>query len=422
MRAFLRSQSGSVLILMTFCFAVLAGFGVLTVDVCRILVTRTQLQNAADAAALAGAGLFCSSTPTEDEVRAQARLVGGANAALGDQSVGGRATSVVLPDSQISVNLLSGEVRVIANSETRQYFLALLGPRVVSQLVSANATAQCAALCAVSCLKPWSIPDRWDDTTPIAGYDSGPNAWVNNEEWDSEDFIDLDEDGMWDPGEAVDPRSDDNGNGQYDEEYYNPVTTGYNPDPTSPPNTQNGNLGDIGLQLTLKSGNPSGSDPPAPGQYFPVDFPPINKGRPVTGGDQYRENIAGCNTVNGVAIEPGDSLQLEPGAMIGPTAQGMRDLIAQDPGAAWDPNCQCVVNSAHGVSPRVVLLPLHNPRAGIISGRRIVVVTKVVAFFIENMQGQNVVGRFLKVQGEGVPCPPGVSGPGNFAFRLSLTE
>jgi hypothetical protein len=142
----------------------------------------------------------------------------------------------------------------------------------------------------------------------------------------------------------------------------------------------------------------------------------------VTGGDQYRENIARCNTANGVGIEQGDSLQLEPGAMIGPTAQGMRDLIALDPDAEWDGSCECVVNSDYGLSPRIILIPLHDPRVPIDSGRQIVVVAKVAAFFIERMQGNDVQGRFLKVRAPGTPCPGGQGGPGNFAFQLSLTE
>lgn len=205
MRTLLRSQSGSILILVALCFAVLAGFGVLTVDIGRLVVTRSQLQNSADAAALAGAGLYCSASPSEGEVRDAARLIGGANLALGDESVGGRATPVVLPDDQILIDASVREVRVIARSATSQYFLGLVRSRLDSQLVSAVACARCAALCAVSCLKPWSIPDRWDDTTPIPGYDVGRNAWVNNEQWDREEFIDQNENGRWDAGEPVDP-------------------------------------------------------------------------------------------------------------------------------------------------------------------------------------------------------------------------
>ena len=75
MRQWIRNDKGNVLIIVAFATAVLAGFGILTIDIGRMLVTRTQLQNAADAGALAGAGVFCSSTPgSDDEAHAAAAL------------------------------------------------------------------------------------------------------------------------------------------------------------------------------------------------------------------------------------------------------------------------------------------------------------------------------------------------------------
>ena len=168
-----------------------------------------------------------------------------------------------------------------------------------------------------------------------------------------EKFTDTDESGKWELGESYE---DDNGNGQYDAENYHPSLTGYGPDPVP------GNFlspdGDLGLELTLHAGNPSNSDPPAPGQYFSVDLPPINKGTPIPGGDEYRENIARCNPTS---IEKGDWLATEPGLMTGPTNQGMRDLIAQDPDAEWDDATQSVTGSNFAVSPRIVLIPIHDP-------------------------------------------------------------
>ena len=51
-----------------------------------------------------------------------------------------------------------------------------------------------------------------------------------------------------------------------------------------------------------------------------------------TGASRYRWNIANCNPT---AYGPGDTLVSETGDMKGPTGQGMKDLIAQDPGAYW---------------------------------------------------------------------------------------
>ena len=53
------------------------------------------------------------------------------------------------------------------------------------------------------------------------------------------------------------------------------------------------------------------------------------------GGNNYRNNIATCDPT---VIGPGTVLDVEPGNMIGPTSQGMNDLIALDPKAQWDPD------------------------------------------------------------------------------------
>ena len=123
----------------------------------------------------------------------------------------------------------------------------------------------------------------------------------------------------------------------------------------------------------------------------------------------------------GTDAATGDILSTEPGNMVGPTSQGMDDLIALDPDAYWDNSTQSVQNSEFGVSPRIVLIPLHDPRYKIERGRTELRVTKVAAFFMERMQGKEVVGRFIKVRGPGDPCPAGV-GAGSFVSNLSLIQ
>ena len=428
MRQFLKKEQGNALILGAVSFAVLTGFGVLTIDIGRILVTHTQLQNAADAAALAGASAFCDDFNASDaEVQSRARLVGESHYSLAMD----KPEKVDIPNSQIlitrNVDEQRNEVEVLTQSTTKQYFLNLMngqgwgGPGGNSDVVHAKATAACGATCGVTCVKPWSLPDRWDDVTPVAGYTGGtvngkkmPN-WRGNNEWDSEYDAggDTNNNGLWDPGEAY---TDGNGNGQYDAEAYNPLLTGYIPDPYP------GNLlspgGDLGLELTLKSDNDS---KPTPGQYQAVDLPPVNRGTPITGGAEYERNIAACNAAE---VWPGDWLQLEPGNMVGPTNQGMRDLIAQDPDAYWDPITQSVQDSKFTISPRIVLVPIHDPRIPIAGGRNTVQVTKVAAFFMEQMEGNaEVRGRFLKVRNPGTPCAAGGGGGGgltSFTYSLSL--
>jgi hypothetical protein len=105
-------------------------------------------------------------------------------------------------------------------------------------------------------------------------------------------------------------------------------------------------------------------------------------------------------------VEPGDRLQLEPGNMVGPTMHGMEDLIAKDPGARWDPSTNAVVGSNFGLSPRVGLIPLFDPRLAPSSGRNYVTVSKIGAFFIESVgPGSQVQGRFIQITTQGSPCP-----------------
>jgi hypothetical protein len=104
----------------------------------------------------------------------------------------------------------------------------------------------------------------------------------------------------------------------------------------------------------------------------------------------------------------------------------MRALIAHDPGAYWDDVTQSVQNSKFQISPRIVLVPIHDPRIPIKSGNSNVQVTKIVAFFMEQMEGSgDVRGRFLKVRNPGEPCVAGAGGAGgavSFTYQLSLIK
>jgi hypothetical protein len=271
--------------------------------------------------------------------------------------------------------------------------------------VFAQVPPGCSDLCAVSCLKPISIPDRWDDVTPIVGYSGGgprmPN-WRNNNAWDSEAFVDTNGNGLWDEGETFD---DSNGNGAYDAEAYDPLLTGYVADPY--PGNQLAPSGDVGLVLTLRASNDSR---PTPGLYYFVDLPPINRGTPITGGPEFRENFDSCNSA---LAGRGDLLQLEPGNLLTQADQAMRGIMAEDPDAYWDAVSQQVLGSQFQSSPRIIFLPIHDPRIPIRLSFQAVVVTKVAAFFMEAMTGTaQVSGRFVRASGEGEICSGGGSNAG----------
>lgn len=250
----------------------------------------------------------------------------------------------------------------------------------------------CVDLCRIPCIKPISIADRWDDVTGIPGYMGEPGRpdWRNNAQFDQENFNDANGNGVRDGSEAF---LDDNGNGLFDEELYDPATTGYHaPD-------------DLGLEIVLHPGSPF--DAPTPGQFYSVRFPPVNKGTPVGGSDAYRWNWANCAPT---AVEPGDALQPSAGSLVGPTNQAMRNLIAQDPDAYWDDATRQVQGTDFALSPRVLLVAAHDPHIPVTSEINLVV-RKILAFFAERMVGEaEVRGRLLRVQAPGENCGGGSAG------------
>jgi len=201
--------------------------------------------------------------------------------------------------------------------------------------VSACATAEIANAQFANCLKPWALPDAFDD---------------------------INANGEYDPGE-----------------YYEAGVTSYGTDYRS-------NGFDVGMELIVKQASPS--DAIAPGQFFPIDLP-IPDG-PDAGGDNYRENIYTCNASE-VAI--GDLLMTENGNMIGPTKQGVEELISYDPNAFWNDVTGSVANSAYGAggSPRIIRIPFFDPGFPPTSGKQEVQVTNIASLFLEGIDNNGVV-------------------------------
>lgn len=104
----------------------------------------------------------------------------------------------------------------------------------------------------------------------------------------------------------------------------------------------------VGDSLTLQSDAP---DHYSPGWYMKFSLP----GR--TGADAYRENISGSSSQT---VSIGDIVEQKMGNMVGPTRQGVKDLIAQDPDAYWDETNDCVVTQ-NPASPRIAPLVVFDP-------------------------------------------------------------
>jgi len=358
----LGNNRGSVIIMTALALVVMFAFGALTIDGAMMMTTRNQLQAAADAAALAGASGLVSGNQATATTRA-------ITIAANNQAEQDIKRPVIITAADVTFPR-DGVVRVRTHRTQSTgdalvaYFLRIVNPASNNRTdVTATAAAEVYDVCQSECMKPWSIPDRWNDA---------------------------------------------NGNGRMDAgENYDPVTTGFQ----AP--------GDVGTTIVLKVGNPQQAI--AAGQFFPIDLPPLdcNCGvNPIPGGSEYRSNIANCNPYS---VGIGDRLEVEPGNMVGPTKQGVQNLIDQDPGAYWDASEQTIKGSAFGKSPRIILVPFFDPTSPPTSGRNWVRVTKIGAFFLEGVQGNgDVTGRFIKATVDGPKCV--VQNPGSFIKGLALVE
>jgi hypothetical protein len=166
-------------------------------------------------------------------------------------------------------------------------------------------------------------------------------------------------------------------------------------------------LGDL---VTLKAGE-LGAAGTSSGFFYPVDFPPVNRGTPVGGAQAYEENILyGA----GDPVFVGDELLVEPGNMIGPTAHATNELISQDPNAHW--GGESVDGSAYPgfSSPRIIKIPFYDPNLAPDSGRNTVIIVRLGAFFIEGFHGRNLEGRFIEI------TTSGTSGGPSFLQGVSL--
>jgi hypothetical protein len=82
--------------------------------------------------------------------------------------------------------------------------------------------------------------------------------------------------------------------------------------------------GQLGSAITIKPGNPQQTL--APGVFAAVRFPESQ------GGNDYRDAISTCRDE---PVTCGDTYSIEPGNMIGPTRQGVIDLVGNPPDDMW---------------------------------------------------------------------------------------
>ena len=381
------SERGAILAQVGVAILVLSAFLMFIVDYGVLWVSRNQAQNSADSGALAGAIALAiddwddraDSGPAKQAARGFALV----NNVWGEDPDVDMGTDVrfypdapaAFPadcsdDSCVRVDVFRNQAR---GNPLPTVFGWLVG--LTDQGVRATATAQVVVANASECLKPWAIADKWAENNPTPGAE-------------------------WTPESDFDP-------------------TGATPDVYTPPSTSGPGTSfrvpeDIGTELVLKTGNPH--DTINPGWFQPLD---LSGGMGNPGGDGYRDAISGC--VRKVwAID--DNIPKENGNMVGPTRQGVEDLIALDPNAEWSgdkvvnscvgPPYSCT-NPGYTHSPRIVALPVFNLQEYVDTGgpgKGTIHVVNILGFFVDRMVGNDVVGYLatkpdLKVKGAGSVAP-----------------
>lgn len=381
---FLRNENGSIIVWTAIMLAVLLAFAGFATDIPYLFVARQQAQTAADAGAIAGAYELLTDPDDPAGVSTQAKSFASKTPIIGKTLLDGEIEVFTCNSNGGTIPACTGntadpdQVTTVTYRWTEQHGNRPMPLFVLPVLqifglgeatanswgwnaanIKATATARILNTCSSDCFKPWSIPDKWaENSVP-------PNT-------------------QFDPG--IDT--------------YDAATTGY-----QWPR-------DNGIQAVLKIGKPQ--DALTPGFFYACNFPPINRGDPISGAKPYKENIAACGPESFVAI--GDVLQIEPGLMVGPTKDGVEALKALDPNATWEGGVGengHVANSAFTHSPRLIRIAFFSPvlQVELKSGRGDIPVVNVGGFFLEDVANNgDVTGRFSDVFAWGGEIDPTCEG------------
>ncbi|HSR67199.1 MAG TPA: Tad domain-containing protein [Acidobacteriota bacterium] len=379
-------QEGYVVVVVALVLVALIGFVALAVDAGVFYSTRTTAQRIADASAVAGAFTFVINPA--DEQPAQAEAVA-RNLAL-DQDIRG----IAIQDAEIgvSVNTATRQVTVTIDRTETSIFGSVLG--IMDADIGVTATAEASEFAGgANCVKPWIVPN----TVLLP---------------EGSDICDVC------PGADFNPALADQlliNNG---------VVTQHAKD-------------NFGVLKLVRPTQPAKAL--EPGLFYSIQ---LGAG---PGGDNYREAIGTCS-LNGIYC--GACYDVEPGNMVGPTKQGVADLIGEEPDTfnesnfCYDPGCR-------DTSRSLVVAPIWDvcnapdpggcPGTSFCPGAKLGekganVTLRVAGFallFVEGVQGDGVEARVINVtpctadSGDGGGGPVGDDGNpqiGPFAVPVRLVQ
>jgi hypothetical protein len=164
----------------------------------------------------------------------------------------------------------------------------------------------------------------------------------------------------------------------------------------------------IGQEFVVKPQNPSGTI--GSGQFYAIQLPGS------VGGSDYRANISTCSNAY---VRCGNSYSVETGNMVGPTKQGVDDLIGNPPTDSWTGSIGVyqTPNGLSDTSKNVVIAPIWDscslagfcPSGNFPSGTQVQLqIIGFATFFLEGIQGSDVKARLISVSS----CGAGAGGAG----------
>jgi Putative Flp pilus-assembly TadE/G-like len=275
-----RARRGMTLVVVCLLLIAFLGIAALCIDLGVLYTARTSAQHAADSAALAGAFTFVNSPNATQPLAAQQAAI----AAAGTNKILGQ--SVAIGSGDVVVDTTKRQVTVtvsrLGTGGVNTFFGKAIGMSKVSVQTQAMAQASASAG-ATRCIKPVYMPNTiYSTLAPDQACKTNPPQII----FDSNNNIST-----WAQG-------------------------------------QNGNLRFIGQCTFVRPTTPSGALTPS--QFYSLDF--------GSGAATYREVWAKClNEVSGAnpgIVQCGDSIPVETGNMVGPTKQGVDDMIG-NPQDTW---------------------------------------------------------------------------------------
>ena len=461
--AWAADERGSVTVMVALTVTGLIAMFALAIDLAALFDARSEAQRAADAAALAGASAFL------EYQQDYARSVAVDRAIELATSNEIRSEPIPAEDVTVTVNLDSSTVRAqVRRDGVPTWFARLIGFDAVS--VAAEATAWAGEAGAAQCVKPFAVPDMWEETTQDLNHN---RIWDEGERWQYNP-----EDGdRYVPYSGPGGGSNETGYGSdWRDGYTDGIGRTYAADygrritvkTTDPKQTimpsfflpwvlpPDGNQAECGASRSPGSGGGDDGDGSGAGGTGPGNgqgngwFNWVERrgglggsgngngggsggsgGSGATGGTtdrddgrgrgaaRYRQNICSCNAS---IIDFDTEYVIEPGNMVGPTYQGVQSLIQQDPDAYWDDRTNTVVSDYGMDSPRVITVALFNPGEISQPGRQYIRFNNFARVFIEEQASPQdpVTGRMLYyVRGVGSASQTGAT-TGSLVRTLQL--